>query len=83
MPIADLDRGLAMRQHAEQSIDRQMQQHVNDDGNHERQHQRVSIAGAGAGDDSSKWLVERIRHCDNELYKPGAAPGLIENVGPN
>jgi len=36
LAIVNLDLGLTMRQHSEQAVDREMQQHVSDDRNNDR-----------------------------------------------
>ena len=65
-----------MRQHAQDSIDRQMQQEISDYRDDDRHHQRVALIGARAGNDSSKRKVERIRHRHDKLNETrGAARG--------
>src|SRR6266851_4830806 len=69
LPIADLqpelhDR-LSVREHSQQSVDAQVQQDVNDDRDHQRQHQGVAVSSGRARDDAAKRLVKRICHGDN------------------
>ena len=62
-----------MRQHSQQSVDREMQQDVSDYRDDDRQQQSMSIFGAGNVNYASKRSVERIRHRHNKLNEAGAA----------
>src|SRR5436189_532272 len=68
-----LNRRLTMGKHAQQPVDAQMQQQINDERNYQRHHQCMTAVSARAGDDSSKGFVERIRHGDYETNEPGVA----------
>ena len=69
------NRGLAMRDEAQQTIDAQMQQYINDDRDYQRQHQRVAAVRARTRHDSSKRSIKRISHSDDKTNEAGAAPG--------
>src|ERR1044071_2415062 len=64
---------LAVRQHAQQSINREMQNDVGDYRNNNRQQQSVSLIGAGTCDNPSKRSVKGIGDRHDELNKPGRA----------
>src|ERR1700730_11873713 len=68
----DLNRRLTMGEHAQQTVDAQMQQQISDERNYQRHHQGVTTVRARAGNYSSKGFVERIRHGDDETNEPGA-----------
>src|SRR4051812_22836768 len=64
--FAKSDRSLAMRNHAKQTINCQVQQDIDDNGDNQRDHQRMTSVGAGTGDNAAKWSIERIGDRDYE-----------------
>ena len=62
-----------MRHHAQDSIDRQMQQDIRNYRHHDWHHQRVPIARPRAIHDPSEWRIERVCNSNNKLNKTRAA----------
>lgn len=67
-----------MRQHSQQSVDREMQQNVSDYRDDDRQQQLMSIFRLGNVNYVSKWSVEGIGHSGDKLDKPGRGCAAIK-----
>ena len=63
-----------MREQSQQTVYRQVQQDVNDDGDDDWQQQRVSLICARAGNNTSERTIEGIGYCNDKLHEPGRAP---------
>jgi hypothetical protein len=70
------DLGFAMCQEPQQTVNRQVQQDINDDRDYHRQQKRMSFLRSRAGDNSAKGFVKRIRDRHDELNESsGTARG--------
>ena len=69
-----LNLGFTMCDEPQQPIDAQVEQHIDDDRNHDWQGQRIATFGRRAGHDPAKWRVQRIRDSAYEVHESGARP---------